>query len=423
MFIKKYFVLIFTLLAFVSCSDVEDKEKEIINKIKSAEKVKSDDNKNVYKFDKFGITEPDDEIVYKLEAKIDDREYQMYLDIRKMALNYNSDYTVTGFLYVKNNPKVYDCVDINPDIIKAFPIDGNIKNNDMTIYIGENFQENLNHKFNIDMSNDEIVLKGKFNIDDKVRLGEDIDYDKDIVFKQADNKINKVKIINKSFSNVYKIDDPTTEIKDDNEREVEITLSLSSAFVDSKDKNIDKLNSNLFVDFEKEFKKELSDLDDNNNDFDYVSRNNISQVSFFDDEIINFVKSTYVYSGGAHGNYGYNAEVYSLKTGEKIDYYSNMFINNDDIKLKEVIYTALLEKYTGEDAPAFLSSDPEGLGFRYYVSPNGITFHWDPYEIGPYAQGSFEVTVPFAKLIEFAKPDSPFYHLFKSSCPNKNSDK
>jgi hypothetical protein len=35
---------------------------------------------------------------------------------------------------------------------------------------------------------------------------------------------------------------------------------------------------------------------------------------------------------------------------------------------------------------------------NFFLSSKGIGFHWDPYEIGPYAMGFVEVVVPYGKI-------------------------
>jgi hypothetical protein len=35
---------------------------------------------------------------------------------------------------------------------------------------------------------------------------------------------------------------------------------------------------------------------------------------------------------------------------------------------------------------------------NFFIVPGGLGFHWDPYEIAPYAMGPIEITIPFEKL-------------------------
>ena len=40
----------------------------------------------------------------------------------------------------------------------------------------------------------------------------------------------------------------------------------------------------------------------------------------------------------------------------------------------------------------------------FTLGPRGLTFHFDPYMVGPYAQGGFAVTIGYAELQPFARP-------------------
>ncbi|MDR2185149.1 MAG: RsiV family protein [Treponema sp.] len=41
---------------------------------------------------------------------------------------------------------------------------------------------------------------------------------------------------------------------------------------------------------------------------------------------------------------------------------------------------------------------------NFFLSEQGLGFHWDPYEIAPYAAGSVEVTIPYDKIRPFLSP-------------------
>ncbi len=43
----------------------------------------------------------------------------------------------------------------------------------------------------------------------------------------------------------------------------------------------------------------------------------------------------------------------------------------------------------------------------FTLSAQGITFHFSPYLMGPYVQGTFLVTLPYADVVALAAPDSP----------------
>ncbi|MCW5941161.1 MAG: YbaY family lipoprotein [Fimbriimonadaceae bacterium] len=53
----------------------------------------------------------------------------------------------------------------------------------------------------------------------------------------------------------------------------------------------------------------------------------------------------------------------------------------------------------------------------FVVTPSGITFLFDPYEMGPFVQGSFQVKVPFADLAEVLDPEGPLKGVAKEAAP------
>lgn len=112
------------------------------------------------------------------------------------------------------------------------------------------------------------------------------------------------------------------------------------------------------------------------------------------------------YTGGAHGNYAYAGETYDVKTGKLLRL-------ADIIKDVEGFYPlatdyivdALYAEY--EDA---LFSDygnwvaesisPENEP-NWYLTGSGIVISFSPYEVGPYAMGAPEITLPYEIFGEY----------------------
>ncbi|MDR2633212.1 MAG: RsiV family protein [Treponema sp.] len=44
---------------------------------------------------------------------------------------------------------------------------------------------------------------------------------------------------------------------------------------------------------------------------------------------------------------------------------------------------------------------------NFFLTPEGLGFHWDPYEIAPYVMGSMEVLLPYEQLADILKSPSP----------------
>ena len=49
----------------------------------------------------------------------------------------------------------------------------------------------------------------------------------------------------------------------------------------------------------------------------------------------------------------------------------------------------------------------EHINDNFAITPKGLVFVFDPYEVAPYAAGSFEVTIPWAKISNLLKENGP----------------
>jgi hypothetical protein len=120
-----------------------------------------------------------------------------------------------------------------------------------------------------------------------------------------------------------------------------------------------------------------------------------------------FSRNRAEYTGGAHGNYG---KEYFVLNREKAE-----LISLKDI-IKEESRQALTEKLNKtlrQDWDLDESGSLEEHGFlvsrvelteNFFLTSQGLGFHWDPYEIGPYVMGSVEVTIPYGKIGDILNP-------------------
>ncbi|NDP20343.1 MAG: DUF3298 domain-containing protein [Paludibacter sp.] len=129
----------------------------------------------------------------------------------------------------------------------------------------------------------------------------------------------------------------------------------------------------------------------------------------------------YVYMGGAHGLETRNYINFNLKTGNVINE-SDLFVNNYKNELAELIKRRIIEesketKNTKNSEPIISLEDtdfwtdsikPNG---NFYITDEGINYVFNPYEIAPYYLGETEVTIPFSRLTNLLKPNSPIAYL------------
>lgn len=135
---------------------------------------------------------------------------------------------------------------------------------------------------------------------------------------------------------------------------------------------------------------------------------NAYMEAFFNErDLLGIASNSYYYSGGAHGMWGTSNYVFDTKTGKEI-VLSDIFLPGYEEKL-----TALLEKQFRKDneVPAEQTLQEFGLFVdtivpteNFFITPNAIGFTYVPYEIGPYAAGQIEITIPFSTLTSLLDP-------------------
>ena len=135
----------------------------------------------------------------------------------------------------------------------------------------------------------------------------------------------------------------------------------------------------------------LSPSADSRSWFDYLN-------GYFSGRWRGFVSYIFEYEsfhGGAHPINTLTAAVFSLSTGEQVSE-SDFFIDGYEKPLGELL-TARLPEALENDSDALESIfvpeiAPNG---NFEVSSSGITYYYQPYEIGPYYLGVIAVSVPW----------------------------
>lgn len=107
------------------------------------------------------------------------------------------------------------------------------------------------------------------------------------------------------------------------------------------------------------------------------------------------------YTGGAHGNYGIRCHTYSLRDGFELSL-ADLFTEAQLAHLETFIRHDLYQQYEARsdeelEAKGFF---PEYIGMteNFLVTEEGITFYYNPYDIGCYALGPVEVTITREEL-------------------------
>ena len=126
------------------------------------------------------------------------------------------------------------------------------------------------------------------------------------------------------------------------------------------------------------------------------------QLSTLNSQLWSYAMDVYEYTGGAHGNRYLLIQNYDLQTGNAVSE-QDLFIDDYYEPLKALLLEALIAQ-TDE---AETKKDLRRLGYsiadvvpneNFYVTSEGITYVYNPYEIAPYAMGCIQISLPWDSL-------------------------
>lgn len=121
----------------------------------------------------------------------------------------------------------------------------------------------------------------------------------------------------------------------------------------------------------------------------------------------------YSFTGGAHGNGGTFAALVDLRTGRAVPP-SSVFAPGDEWRrtVAALVLADLKKQFV--DKPGFDESiEPANLAKllgdagRWLFKAEGLTIIFNPYDVGPYVAGSYDVDIPYTSLRTVMRPDAP----------------
>ena len=119
-------------------------------------------------------------------------------------------------------------------------------------------------------------------------------------------------------------------------------------------------------------------------------------------DVISYVLYSYSYQGGAHGSWGNFVTNFSLKDGSVVTE-DDLFVPDYRAELSKILTDHLYDSMGDPEAYDCLfvkEIEPNG---NFEVSEEGLSYLYNPYEIGPYAIGLVTVTVPWQELEHILK--------------------
>jgi hypothetical protein len=134
--------------------------------------------------------------------------------------------------------------------------------------------------------------------------------------------------------------------------------------------------------------------------FNRESDNDVT-IAYMSPAMIVFSQFSYVYSGGAHGNYGTSYKVVDIKKKRPLEL-KNIITPEGERRLSQLLeqHFRLDHSLVPQDSlqEAGLFENKIAPNDNFYLTSKGIGFNYAPYEIGPYVMGEIEIFVPFTEL-------------------------
>lgn len=109
----------------------------------------------------------------------------------------------------------------------------------------------------------------------------------------------------------------------------------------------------------------------------------------------------YIYTGGAHGLDSEKGLTFRLSDGEPVTE-EELFRKDYKTELSKILRRNLPKSVSKEVYNMLFVRDIEPNG-NFYVDPDGITYIYERYEIGPYVSGLVRVSVPWSELKDILK--------------------
>jgi hypothetical protein len=129
--------------------------------------------------------------------------------------------------------------------------------------------------------------------------------------------------------------------------------------------------------------------------------------------IVSLRHTLYMDGGGAHGNYTLKCENWFIAPSTGIPqriHLRDLFKSGDSYiaPLSAYLIKELKNQKASDVVSGYVKDFVKQLReqkLEFTIHPAGLFFHFSPYEVASYVEGTFEVRVPFSVLQEHVKPD------------------
>lgn len=134
---------------------------------------------------------------------------------------------------------------------------------------------------------------------------------------------------------------------------------------------------------------------------------------------LSLLSHTNVYTGGAHPNTYFGSQLLEVRPSGVTELKVADLFRSDSTWLRRLT-PLVLEKLAAQGAAWVTQGDVSTLTVNdlsvFTLAADGLTFYFAPYAMGPYVQGSFEVTIPYDQLLGLA-PAGGALEAFATATP------
>ena len=138
------------------------------------------------------------------------------------------------------------------------------------------------------------------------------------------------------------------------------------------------------------------------------SRDMISSVITFSPKFISYQIMTATYNGGAHGMTESHYVNYDFSTG-KVLTYDSAFKPDSEAQLLQAIKDNLMTRYNVSSMKELdqrgIFTDQIYVSKNFYLQGYDVVFHYNPYDIAPYSEGSIDIRVPYFQIADCITPE------------------
>ena len=134
-----------------------------------------------------------------------------------------------------------------------------------------------------------------------------------------------------------------------------------------------------------------------------------ASISYYTTQIITGVMTSYTFTGGAHGNTVSLPYNFAIVGGSPKELrFSDVFRagSQSEVSGRVLKKLSLVDRATYVGSGQVSAMTPEMLN-RFVITKEGVKFLFDRYELAPYVNGDFNVTLLFSEIDDVLIPDGP----------------